>query len=55
MPASSGTTNTQPSGRAQYETPRLLRFGDMTELTESVGNMGNPDSPPANNPKTGTN
>ena len=34
----------QPSKKKMYETPRLVRHGDLVEVTQSLGNMGTADS-----------
>ena len=36
--------NEQTSKKKQYETPKLVRHGDLVEVTRSFGNMGNIDS-----------
>jgi len=36
--------NEQPSEKKKYEAPRLVRHGDLVEVTRSAGNMGNADS-----------
>jgi hypothetical protein len=34
----------QTSKKKPYETPKLVRHGDLVEVTRSFGNMGNVDS-----------
>ncbi|HEX4784356.1 MAG TPA: lasso RiPP family leader peptide-containing protein [Candidatus Sulfotelmatobacter sp.] len=36
--------NEQPSQKREYETPRLVRHGDLVEVTRSFSNMGTVDS-----------
>lgn len=36
--------NEQSAKKKRYETPRLIRHGDLVEVTRSFGNMGNNDS-----------
>jgi len=34
----------QPAEKNVYETPALVRYGDLVEVTQSFGNMGTADS-----------
>lgn len=39
----SSSSDGQQSGKAPYESPRLIVYGDIRDLTKSVGNQGVPD------------
>lgn len=43
--------NDRPA-KKQYETPKLFVFGDIKELTKTVGNSGNKDSGQGSTSKT---
>lgn len=45
-------TGTHDGAKTPYETPRLLRFGDVSELTKAVGGTGMNDG--GTNPKNKT-
>lgn len=46
--------STEQTPKKRYENPRLVRYGDLVEVTQSFGNMGHNDNAiTGHNHKTG--